>query len=385
MLLQRRWALSLLVVITSFQLSGCDDKTPEDHEIPPPSVTVETLQAEPITLIANLNGRLVASRTAEVRARIPGIVLSRNYEEGSFVSAGDVLFQIDPDPLNAEVSRARAALSKAEATRYEATRKEQRYQTLVNANSISRQDYENAQGLALQSQADVALAQAELERAQLNLGYATVTAPIDGRIGRSQVTEGALVGQNETTLLATIHQLDPIYADITQSAEQYTAMRNAMGSENMSEEALETQATLIRQNGETIEGRLLFSDLTVNQGTGQITLRSEFANPELNLLPGAFAQVHLPQEHIEDGITVAQRAVQRDGAGKPFAMVVDDQHRVEMRELKLGGVHNGRWIVLEGLEAQDRVVISGIQQIQPGMTVDIAPSEAPHLSDEETP
>ena len=373
-------ALSIFFVVSAcLLLSACSDPAVPEEAAPTPSVAVEVLKAAPLLVTTDLSGRLTASRVAEVRARVSGIVLERVYQEGSFVEKDDVLFQIDPEPLQVAVDSARAALNKAEANRVEASQKEQRLQRLLGNNSVSHQDYDSAKALSQQAAADVASAEAELARARLNLGYATVTAPISGRVGRAQVTEGALVGQNETTLLATIQQLDPIYADISQPADQYTAMRHANDSGS---EADDIEVALVQSNGEYQKGRLLFSELSVDKGTGQIMLRSEFANPALDLLPGAFVQVRVPLRRLEKGITVAQRAVQLDGAGKPMAMVVDDDGQVVTRMLTLGSVHNGRWIVLEGLEEGERVVVSGLQQIAPGMSVTVEPaSDASLLSD----
>ncbi|WP_224106957.1 efflux RND transporter periplasmic adaptor subunit [Vreelandella aquamarina] len=351
-------------------LSACSEPAAQDEADPIPSVTVEVLKAAPLLVTTDLSGRLTASRVAEVRARVSGIVLERTYQEGSFIEKGDTLFKIDPEPLQVAVDSARAALNKAEANRVEASQKEQRLQRLLGNNSVSRQDYDSARALSQQAAADVASAEAELARARLDLGYATVTAPISGRIGRAQVSEGALVGHNEATLLATIQQLDPIYADISQAADQYTAMRDANDTDSAADD---TEVALMQSDDTHLTGRLLFAEPFVDQGTGQIMLRSEFPNPGLDLLPGAFVQVRVPVRHLEKGITVAQRAVQLDGAGKPMAMVVNDAGQVVRRLLTLGGVHDGRWIVLEGLEAGERVIVSGLQQIAPGMDVTVEP------------
>lgn len=372
--------LSIFFVVSAcLLLSACSEPAAQEEADPIPSVTVEILKAAPLRVTTDLSGRLTASRVAEVRARVSGIVLERTYQEGSFIEKGDALFQIDPGPLQVAVDSARAALNKAEANRVEASQKEQRLQRLLGNNAISRQDYDSARALSQQAAADVASAEAELARARLDLGYASVTAPISGRIGRAQVSEGALVGQNEATLLATIQQLDPIYADITQSADQYTAMRHA---NDAGSEAVDIEVALIQPDDANLKGRLLFSELSVDQGTGQIMLRSEFANPALDLLPGAFVQVRVPLRRLEKGITVAQRAVQLDGAGKPMVMVVDDDGHVVTRMLTLGSVHNGRWIVLEGLEEGERVVVSGLQQIAPGMAVTVESSSDSPASDD---
>ncbi|WP_018917652.1 efflux RND transporter periplasmic adaptor subunit [Vreelandella zhanjiangensis] len=373
-------ALSIFFVVSAcLLLSACSEPAAQEEADPIPSVTVEILKAAPLRVTTDLSGRLTASRVAEVRARVSGIVLERTYQEGSFIEKGDALFQIDPGPLQVAVDSARAALNKAEANRVEASQKEQRLQRLLGNNAISRQDYDSARALSQQAAADVASAEAELARARLDLGYATVTAPISGRIGRAQVSEGALVGQNEATLLATIQQLDPIYADITQSADQYTAMRHA---NDAGSEAVDIEVALIQPDDANLKGRLLFSELSVDQSTGQIMLRSEFPNSELDLLPGAFVQVRVPVRHLEKGMTVAQRAVQLDGAGKPMAMVVSENGQVVKRRLTLGSVHGGRWIVLEGLREGERIVVSGLQQIAPGMAVTVESSPDSPASDD---
>ena len=337
-----------------------------------PWVTTETVVTQSLTITTELNGRLVSPRTAEVRARVPGIVLQRVYREGSDVKQGDVLFRIEPAPLQAEVDSAEAALHKAQANLYQTRLQSERYGELIKINAVSRQDSENAQVAFLQAQADVASSQAALKRARLNLGYATVTAPISGRISKAQVTEGALVGQNETTPLATIQALDPIYADINQSTRQLSELRAALKRGHV--QALDQQqisATLIQEDGTPypLKGTLLFSDLTVDQSTGQVTLRSEFPNPSRELLPGSFIRVRLDQAHTTQGITISQRAVQRDAAGNALVLVIDGEDKVQERTVELGGVQQNRWIVQSGLSAGDRVVVAGVQHVQPGTKV----------------
>jgi len=217
-----------LLAFLSISLAGCGDSAEQDEKEPTPQVRVETLQLQPLAISSELSGRILAPRTAEVRARVAGVVLKRVYREGSDVKQGDVLFLIDPAPFKADHDSARATLAKAQANLYQARLQEQRYRELVDDKAVSRQEYDNARASFLQADAEVAEAKAALERARLNLGYATVTAPISGRIGRALVTEGALVGQNETTPLATIQQLDPIHADVTQSTRELNALRRAL-------------------------------------------------------------------------------------------------------------------------------------------------------------
>jgi membrane fusion protein (multidrug efflux system) len=335
-------------------------------------VTVESVKPQALTVTTELNGRLVSPRTAEVRARVAGIVLKRVYREGSDVKQGDVLFLIDPAPLQAEVESAQAGVKKAEANLYQARLQAERYEELVKIDAVSHQEAENAKAGFLQSQADVASARATLKKARLDLGYATVTAPISGRIGKAQVTEGALVGQGDTTALAMIQQLEPIYADVNQSTRQISQLRNSLQTGRL--QALsktQISATLIQEDGTAypLKGVLLFTDLAVDQSTGQITLRSEFPNPQKLLLPGSFIRVQLDQAHDANGITVPQRAVQRDAAGKAIVLLVDAQGQVEERQVEVNGVRGNRWIVQRGLSAGERVIIEGLQHVQPGMAV----------------
>lgn len=352
-------------------LAGCNNA--EDAPAAPAAqVTVETVQPHALTLTTELNGRLVSPRTAEVRARVAGIVLKRVYREGSDVKEGEVLFLIDPAPLQAEVDSAEAGMKKAEAVVYQTRLQARRYAELAGIDAVSRQDAENAQASYLQAQADVAANRATLKRARLNLGYATVKAPISGRIGKALVTEGALVGQDATTPLAIIQQLEPIYADVNQSTRQLSQLRRALQQGQLQPLShAQIGATLIQEDGEEypLKGRLLFSDLTVEQSTGQITLRSQFPNPDNALLPGSFVRVRLDQAHDAQGITVAQRAVQRDAAGKALVLVVGSDGKVEERPIEVGSAENNRWVVRAGLTAGDRVVVEGVQHAQPGQQV----------------
>ncbi|WP_426110981.1 efflux RND transporter periplasmic adaptor subunit [Pseudomonas sp. DSP3-2-2] len=352
-------------------LSACG-APPAPQDMPPPQVSVETVKTQDLTITTELNGRLVSPRTAEVRARVAGIVLQRVYREGTDVKQGDVLFRIDSAPFQADVDSAEAALRKAEANQYQTRLQTDRYAELVKINAVSRQEAENARAGFLQAQADVASTRAALKRARLNLGYATVTAPIAGRISKALVTEGALVGQGDATALATIQQLQPIYADINQSTRQISELRGSLRQGQVQQlDQGQITATLIQEDGSPypLQGKLLFSDLTVDQSTGQIVLRSEFPNPHSELLPGSFIRVKLDQARAAEGITIAQRAVQRDAAGKALVLIVDAEGKTRERAIELGGVQHNRWIVKAGLNAGDRVVVSGLQHVQPGISV----------------
>ncbi|MDI3370005.1 MULTISPECIES: efflux RND transporter periplasmic adaptor subunit [Pseudomonas] len=371
-----------LLAFMSLSLAGCGDSAKQDEKAPTPQVRVETLQLQPLAISSELSGRILAPRTAEVRARVAGVVLKRVYREGSDVKQGDVLFLIDPAPFKADHDSARATLAKAEATLYQARLQEQRYRELVDDKAVSRQEYDNAKASFLQADADVAAAKAALERTRLNLGYATVTAPISGRIGRAQVTEGALVGQNESTPLATIQQLDPIHADVTQSTRELNALRRALRAGELQQVGDgQARATLIQDDGSAypLPGKLLFSDISVDPSTNQITLRSEFPNPDLDLLPGSYVRVRLEQAVQPKGLSVPQRAILRDSAGVPKVLVVDAQARVSDRQVVLGSAQGDRWVVSEGLTPGEQVVVEGLQHVKAGdqVQVDNATGTAP--------
>ena len=371
-----------LVALLALPLAGCNDSAEQAEKAPMPQVRVETLQLQPLAITTELSGRILAPRTAEVRARVAGVVLKRVYREGSDVKQGDVLFLIDPAPFKADHDSARATLAKAQANLYQARLQEQRYRELVDDKAVSRQEYDNARAAFLQADAVVAEAKAALERARLNLGYATVTAPISGRIGRALVTEGALVGQNETTPLATIQQLDPIHADVTQSTRELNALRRALRAGELQQVgAREARATLTQDDGSAypLPGKLLFSDISVDPSTNQITLRSEFPNPDLDLLPGSYVRVRLQQALQPKGISVPQRAILRDSAGVPKVLVVDAQARIGERQVQLGSAQGDRWVVSEGLAAGERVVIEGLQHVKAGdqVQVDATPGSQP--------
>jgi len=358
----------------SLSLAGCGDSAEQDEKAPTPQVRVETLQLQPLAISSELSGRILAPRTAEVRARVAGVVLKRVYREGSDVKQGDVLFLIDPAPFKADHDSARATLAKAEATLYQARLQEQRYRELVDDKAVSRQEYDNAKASFLQADAEVAAAKAALERTRLNLGYATVTAPISGRIGRALVTEGALVGQSETTPLATIQQLDPIHADVTQSTRELNALRRALRAGELQQVGDgQARATLIQDDGSAypLPGKLLFSDISVDPTTNQITLRSEFPNPDLDLLPGSYVRVRLEQAVQPKGLSVPQRAILRDSAGVPKVLVVDQQARVSDRQVVLGSAQGDRWVVSEGLAPGERVVVEGLQHVKAGDQVQV--------------
>ncbi|SDY34687.1 efflux RND transporter periplasmic adaptor subunit [Pseudomonas sp. NFIX28] len=368
------------LLLLAAALSACDQASTAEEQAPLAKVRVETVETRPLSISSELSGRIAAPRIAEVRARVAGVVLQRTFREGTDVKQGDVLFRIDPAPFKADLDSALASLRKAEANAFQARLQEQRYAQLIDDQAISAQEYDNARANARQTAADVAANQAAVQRARLNLGYATVTAPISGRVGRALVTEGALVGQNETTPLALIQQLDPIHADLTQSTRELNDLRRAFRAGQLQQVGQDqAKATLIQDDGSLypLPGKLLFADLSVDPSTGQIILRSEFPNPDLDLLPGSFIRVRLEQAVNRQGISVPQRAIQRDSAGIAQVLLVDAEQRVVQRSVQLGAAQQDRWIVSEGLKAGDRIVVEGLQHARPGEKVQVDDSPLP--------
>ncbi|WP_124351354.1 efflux RND transporter periplasmic adaptor subunit [Pseudomonas chlororaphis] len=368
------------LLLLAAALSACDQASTAEEQAPLAKVRIETIETRPLSISSELSGRIAAPRIAEVRARVAGVVLQRTFREGTDVKQGDVLFRIDPAPFKADLDSALASLRKAEANAFQARLQEQRYAQLVEDQAISAQEYDNARANARQTAAEVAANQAAVQRARLNLGYATVTAPISGRVGRALVTEGALVGQNETTPLALIQQLDPIHADLTQSTRELNDLRRAFRAGQLQQVGQDqAKATLIQDDGSLypLPGKLLFADLSVDPSTGQIILRSEFPNPDLDLLPGSFIRVRLEQAVNRQGISVPQRAIQRDSAGIAQVLLVDAEQRVVQRPVQLGAVQQDRWIVSDGLKAGDRIVVEGLQHARPGEKVQIDDSPLP--------
>lgn len=345
---------------------------------PPVEVGIVTVSAEPYEVTTELPGRVEPFRVAEVRARATGIVLERTFQEGAEVQEGDVLFRIDPEPLQAVHDSAAAALKRAEAAHTQARLRAERYAPLVETRAVSQQDYDDAVAARDAAAAEVAVARAALRTARLNLDYATVRSPISGRIGRSEVTEGALVSQTAATRLATVQQLDPVYVDLTQSASEMLELRRALESGRyVGLRDGEASVTVVTEDGRahSYPGRLLFTDVSVDRTTGAVTLRAEVPNPDASLLPGMYVRARLKQAVVENAILVPQQSVLRDGSGTTVR-VLDDENRVAIRRVEVGRAAEGaRWVILAGLAPGDRVVVDGHQRIGPGTVVDPVPWE----------
>lgn len=358
----------VLLLLLTLQACGPAQEQEAVAEVARP-VSVLTMVEEPLLVTSALPGRVEPMRVAEVRARVVGIVVQKHFVEGADVKAGDLLFQIDPAPLKTAVSRAEGELARAGAVQLEAEVRAKRYEPLVAAGAVSRQDFDSATADLQVARAATRSAQAELESARLNLGYATVTAPISGRIGRALVTEGALVGQGDATLMARIQQLDPVYVDFTQSAVEVLRLREALESGSLS--ASDGHALSIRIDGTHYEreGSLLFTEAAVDPGTGQVSLRGKFANADGVLLPGMYVRVQAPRGLNKQAMLVPQRVVQRTSGGGAQVLVMDADARVEVRKVKTGAMQDSRWQISEGLRPGDRVIVGGLAGLQPGALV----------------
>jgi membrane fusion protein (multidrug efflux system) len=361
-------------------LAACGQGSAQPGGMPPPEVAVVTVRPGDVGIVTELPGRLEASRVAQVRARVPGIVLKRVFHEGSDVRAGQPLFRIDPASLQAQAASANAQLARAQANQQQASSLAQRYKPLVEANAISKQDYANAVAAEKQAEADVAAAKAAVQTARINLGYATVTAPISGRIGRALVTEGALVGQGEATPLATIQQINPMYANFTQSSNEVLQLRRALAQGSLKRAAgLDgVQVRIVLDDGTEYPqpGRLLFSDLSVDPTSGQVLLRAEVPNANGLLLPGMYVRVRLEQAKVSNAVLLPQQAVTRSGQGDTV-MVVDKDGKVAPRDVKVGNQQGGDWVILGGLKPGEQVVVEGFQKIRPGAPVKAVPWQEP--------
>jgi membrane fusion protein (multidrug efflux system) len=348
--------------------------------MPPAEVGVVTVTPGDVGIVTELPGRLEASRVAQVRARAAGILQKRLFREGSDVKAGQALFEIDAGPYRAAYASAQGSLAKAEANLMQAGAQAARYKPLAEAKAISQQEYVNAQAASKQAEADVAMSKAAVQTARINLNYAAVTAPISGRIGRALVTEGALVGQGEATPLAVIQQIDPMYVNFTQSAADVMKLRRAMETGQLKRAGGSNAASvrvLLEDGSEYARpGKLLFSDLTVDATTGQITLRAEVPNPGGALLPGLYVRVLLEQAQASNAITLPQQAVTRSSQGDSV-MVVAPDGKVGPRPVKVGGQQSGQWVILDGLKAGEQVMVDGFQKLRGDAPVKGVPWQAP--------
>jgi len=353
-------------------LSACNEPQ-SAPSVAPPQVSVVTLEASPRPYVRELPGRIAPTRVAEVRARVGGIVLERTFQQGADVRAGDVLYRIDPVRFEVERDAAQAALDKAQAVLDQTELQAKRVEKLINGQAASQAQYETAVATWRQAQADVAARKADLARTRLELDYTVVRSPIGGRIGRALVTEGALVGVGEATHLATVQQLDNVYADFTQSAAELQQLRRDLESGELTQVAPDAaKVNLVFEDGTVYSrpGKLLFSDASVDPSTGQVTLRGEFPNPKGELLPGMYVRVQIEQGTDGDALAVPQQAVQRSDAGGSEVFVLGADRRALRQPVRLGRAIDGESFVLDGLKPGDRIVVEGFQKFSSGDVVD---------------
>jgi len=352
-------------------LAACDSGQPSAPPVAT-EVAVVTLVPRTVSITDELPGRTSAYRVAQVRPQVSGIVQKRLFTEGGEVKAGQQLLQIDPSTYRAARSSAQAALKRAEARLVTATLLEERYRRLMQANAVSKQDYDDAVAARTQAEADVAAARAQVEAAEIDLAYTRVLSPISGRIGRALVTEGALVTKEQDQPVATVQQLDPIYVDITQSSVEMLRLRRQVASGVLQkDERNQAEVSLALEDGSEYaeRGRLQFSEVSVDPGTGAVVLRAIFPNPRRELLPGMFVRARLTQGVRRDALLVPQRGVTRNQRGEATVMVVGEDSKVAERVVKADRVVGGDWLIADGLAPQERVVVDGLQKIRPGAKV----------------
>ena len=361
----------VLMLSGSLALTGCDDKPAQQGAQQMPEVGIVTLKSAPLQITTEPPGRTSAYRFAEVRPQVSGIILKRNFTEGSDIQAGVSLYQIDPATYQATYESAKGDLAKAQAAANMDQLTVKRYQKLLGTKYISQQDYDTAVATAQQSNAAVVAAKAAVETARINLAYTKVTSPISGRIGKSAVTEGALVQNGQTTALATVQQLDPIYVDVTQSSNDFLRLKQELANGKLQQENGKAKVELVTNDGLKYpqNGTLEFSDVTVDQTTGSITLRAIFPNPDHTLLPGMFVRARLEEGVNPDALLVPQQGVTRTPRGDASAMVVGEGDKVEVRQITATQAIGDKWLVTEGLKTGDRVIITGLQKVRPGVQV----------------
>ncbi|CAN7210597.1 efflux RND transporter periplasmic adaptor subunit [Caballeronia sp. LjRoot34] len=360
-------------------LAACGQK----QSAPPPQtpeVGVVTIQPTTVPVVSELPGRTSAFLVAQVRARVDGIVLRRDFTEGADVKAGERLYKIDPAPYIAALNTAKATLAKAQANVITQNALAARYKILVAANAVSKQDYDNAVATQGQAVADVASGKAAVDTAQINLGYTDVVSPITGRTGLSQVTPGAYVQASAATLLTTVQQLDPVYVDLTQSSVDGLKLRRDIQEGRLQTSGVNAaKVTLTLEDGRTYPepGKLQFSDVSVDQGTGSVTVRAIFPNKDRVLLPGMFVRASIDEGVNDKALVVPQVGVTHDQKGQPTALVVGPDNKVVLRQLVTSGTYGDKWVVDSGLNPGDRVIVQGTEKARPGATVKAVDAQLP--------
>lgn len=369
------------VLLISLALGACGGPVEAPRQAAATPVTVVTLQSEPVTLTRELPGRTRSFLVAEVRPQVSGIVQKRLFTEGGLVKAGQALYQIDDATYRADLARAQASLARAKATLKSAQLTAARSAELVEIDAVSRQDNENAAAALQQAEADVKVAEAAVQSARILVGYGRIAAPISGRIGKSSVTAGALVTANQAATLATVQQLDPIYVDLTQSSAELLALRQALAAGTL-ESTANLPVTILLENGERYshEGKLAFSEVTVDPSTGSYALRVVVPNPNHVLLPGMYVRAVIGSGVRQNALLVPQQGVARDPRGQTTALVVGADSKVEVRPVQVSRTVDDKWLVEGGLVAGDKVIVAGLQKVRPGALVQATEVRAPAVS-----
>jgi len=373
-----KWSLLLVALFGGLLLGGCG-RGQQSPQSPAPEVAAVAVQPQRIVLTTELPGRTCAYLVAEIRPQVNGIIQKRLFTEGSDVKANQVLYQIDPAPFQAALDSARANLAKSEANLVVARLRADRSRGLLAANAVSQQDYDDKEAALKQAEADIEYCKAAIETARINLDYTRVTAPISGRIGRSNVTDGALVTAYQALALATIQQLDPIYVDVPQSTTELLKLKRRMEDNRLHQNGTDQNTVkLILEDGTAypLEGNLQFRDVTVDPTTGSVVVRVVFPNPDGILLPGMFVRAVVQEGVSEQAILIPQQSVSRNPKGDPVALIVDGEGKVQQRMLVIDRAIGDDWLVSSGLASGDRVIVEGLQKIRPGASVKVVPFDA---------
>jgi len=368
----------LTTLFAALLLIACDQQQQTAPPRPAPQVSFVTMQPEKLMLTSQLPGRTAAFRTAEIRPQVSGLIQKRLFTEGGMVRAGETLYQIDPAPFQIAVNNAAAALKRSESLLPSVRSRAARFEELLAAKAVSQQDYDDAAAALIQVEADILVWQAAVQAARINLGYTRVTAPISGRIGKSNVTDGALVAAYQPLPLATIQQLDPIYVDVPQSTTDLLSLKRRLQDGRLQHGIDQNQVELLFEDGTPypLSGELQFSDVTVDPTTGSVILRALFANPDGMLLPGMFVQAVIKEGENDQALLIPQQGVARDPKGNPYALIVAADSTVEMRPLTLDRAIGSSWLVTAGIRAGDKVIVEGLMMLRPKTQVNATPFQS---------
>lgn len=375
--MNRKCLLLIPLFFSSVIIIACDNQSAEKTTTMEPEVGVVTIAPSSVNIKSELPGRAVSFEIAEIRPQVGGIIIKRNFIEGDKVSKGESLYQIDPAPLQARLDSAKGALAKALATANNVRLTLNRQSALIKSNYVSRQDYDTTRSQLNEAEANVAVAKADLEQATINLRYANVISPIDGISGKSSVTVGALVTANQENALVTVQRLDPIYVDLTQSVQDFLRLKEEKASGKIAQQQGKIPVELMLENGKPYRhtGTLEFSDPAVDETTSSVTLRAVFPNPEGEILPGMYVTALLDEGSQQNVLMVPQQGITHNEQGKATALILDQQNVVQLREINAVKAVGNQWLVTAGLRPGDRVIVSGLQRIRPGIKARVLSSK----------